>query len=438
MRPSLREETLTALLGGLAPHADPKVSGRRPVHTVYGGAHLFQAGAAKKLGGLALAALDRYAPDAKTFGEVFDIAPALASVVRARVAEKLAREPVEDLRVDFEDGYGHRTDEEEDGHAEHVGAELARGLEAETLPPFVGVRVKALSGATAKRSLRTLDRVVTALARGSAGSVPSGFVVTLPKVEDKREVLVLARALEELERANSLRSGSLALEVMVETPRALVGPSGDLVLGRIARAVGERCVAAHFGAYDYTAALHVSAADQSLAHPACDLARGLMQLALAGSHVALSDGATNVLPVAPHKGESLAPEQQEENRRAVHDAWKLHATDVRRSLAQGFYQGWDLHPAQLVSRYAALYRFFREGLPAATSRLRVFVERAAQASLVGTVFDDAASAQGLLNFFLRGVASGALDEAEVFAAGITADELRARSFAQIAARRRAP
>jgi hypothetical protein len=102
---------------------------------------------------------------------------------------------------------------------------------------------------------------------------------------------------------------------------------------------------------------------------------------------------------------------------------------------QGFYQGWDLHPAQLVTRYAAVYAFFLEGLAPATERLKNFVEKAAQATLVGDVFDDAATGQGLLNYFLRGISCAALREEEALAAGVTIEDLRGRSFLQILKRR---
>ena len=101
-------------------------------------------------------------------------------------------------------------------------------------------------------------------------------------------------------------------------------------------------------------------------------------------------------------------------------------------LAGGFYQGWDLHPAQLVTRYAALYGFFLDGIDAAGVRLKNFVSKAAQATLVGDVFDDAATGQGLLNFFLRGINSGAITEQEALKmTGLTADEFRGRSFVKI-------
>jgi hypothetical protein len=150
-------------------------------------------------------------------------------------------------------------------------------------------------------------------------------------------------------------------------------------------------------------------------HPICDFARQMMQGALAQSGVFLSDGATTVLPVPPD----------------VHRAWKLHYDDIRHSLANGFYQGWDLHPAQLPSRYAAVYAFFLSARPAATVRLRNFVERAAQATRVGGVFDDAATGQGLLNFFVRGLAAGALTAEEAAETGLSEDELQGRSFVNI-------
>ena len=151
-------------------------------------------------------------------------------------------------------------------------------------------------------------------------------------------------------------------------------------------------------------------------HPACDFAKHVMQVALADTGIDLSDGATNVLPIGPHRGaggQSLTEQQREENTRVVHGAWRLHMSHIRHSLVTGFYQGWDLHPAQLPTRYAAVYAFFLEGLEAASRRLRNFVDKAAQATLVGDVFDDAATGQGLLNYFLRAMNCGAVKEDEI-------------------------
>jgi hypothetical protein len=174
-----------------------------------------------------------------------------------------------------------------------------------------------------------------------------------------------------------------------------------------------------------------------MAHPMCDLAKGLMILAYAGTGIFLSDGATNVLPVGPHKGDALSPVQLAENRSAVHAAWQLSHRDIRRSLEGALYQGWDLHPAQLPVRYATCFAFFREGFGQAAARLRNFVEKAAQATLVGEVFDDAATGQGLLNYFLRALNCGAIDLDEIARTGLTRDEVELRSFAKILAARRA-
>ena len=174
-------------------------------------------------------------------------------------------------------------------------------------------------------------------------------------------------------------------------------------------------------------------------HPACDFARHVMQVTTAGRGVMLSDGATNIMPIPPHRsGErTLTGRELEENRRAVHSAWKLHADHVRHSLVNGYYQGWDLHSAQLPTRYGANYAFFLEGLEAASARLKAFVAKAGQATLVGEVFDDAATGQGLLNYFLRAWSCGAITEQEaVDKSGLTLAELRGRSFVRILKGRR--
>jgi hypothetical protein len=222
---------------------------------------------------------------------------------------------------------------------------------------------------------------------------------------------------------------------MVETPQAILDPDGKASILRLVGASRRRCVAAHFGTYDYTASLNITAAYQQLTHPANDFAKSVIQVALAGTGVWISDGSTNVLPVPPHRaseGRSLTSAEREANRRAVHAAWKLHYDHVRHSLSRGFYQGWDLHPAQLPTRYAALYAFFLEGLEAASARLKNFVEKAGQATLVGEVFDDAATGQGLLNHFLRAWGCGAITEEEaVEMSGLSLDDLRGRSFVRI-------
>ncbi|WP_437731067.1 DUF6986 family protein [Sorangium sp. So ce1335] len=449
------------------------LTARQPVHTVYGGAHLFKADTARKLGAVALAALAEHAPDFAAFARALGLpgadelpegraealalaaaidageAPAgasgparLARAVHARVLDKLAREPVEDLRIDFEDGYGVRPGHEEDAHAAAAAREVALGMAAGSLPPFLGIRVKSLGEGCAERSLRTLDIFLSTLAAASGGALPPAFAVTLPKVAAPEQVSALADGLDALERALGLPAGATRIELMVETTASIFGPRGEVALPGLVEAARGRCVGAHFGAYDYTASCDITAAHQHLAHPACDFARHVMQVALAGSGLWLSDGASNILPVAPHRarpgGAPLTAQQAEDNRRAVVSAWRLKYGHVRRALEGGYYQGWDLHPAELPARYAAVYAFFLEGVDATAERLRSFIERAARATVAGTVFDDAATGQGLLNFFLRAVSAGAMTEGEAAErTGLAPDELGERSFHAIVARRSA-
>ena len=440
---------------------------RQPVHTVYGGAHLFKSDTTQRLGALARRALDSYAPDFASFArslglpgseelpssvaddsavraeverdeEAFRRAqPAvwLAHKVYARVSEKLRREAVEDFRIDFEDGYGNRPDAEEDGHAESAAREVAAGMKAGTLSPFIGIRIKPFTEELYARSSRTLDIFLSTLLEETGGSLPENFYVTLPKITTPEQVSTLASLFDLFERASGLEAGTLRMEMMVETTQSIINHRGESALPLLIEAACGRCAAAHFGTYDYTASCQITAAHQHMTHPACDFARHTMQVALGGTGVWLSDGATNIMPVPAHRapeGGSLTEEQERENLRTVHRAWRLHYEHVQHSLVNAFYQGWDLHPAQLPTRYAAVYTFFLESLGAAAERLSNFVEKAARATLVGDVFDDAATGQGLLNYFLRAINCGAVSEAEaVTLTGLTNEELRSGSFVKI-------
>jgi len=414
-------------------------AGRQPVHTVYGGAHLFKSDSAVKLGELALRALSRYASDGVTLARAVGMDEALAHKVYDRVVDKLKREPVEDFRIDFEDGYGNRPDAEEDGHAVAAAHEVAKGLEEKTLPPFLGIRVKTFSNELAARSARTLDVFLTTLVRQTKGALPPWFCVTLPKIVHPGQAAALAKLLDAFERRKKLAPRAIKVELMVETPQSIIGWDGAAPLRAMVDALGPRCTGAHFGTYDYTASCNITAAHQHMLHASCDFAKSVMQVTLAGAGVAMSDGATNVMPVGPHRpaaGEYLSAEQDRENVEAVRRAWKLHYEHATHSLVNGFYQGWDLHPAQLPTRYAAVYAFFIAGLPQATARLKNFIEKAAQATLVGDVFDDAATGQGLLNYFLRARNCGAITAEEAAATGLTPAEFASRSFLKILEGRR--
>ncbi len=402
---------------------------RQPVHTVYGGAHLFSAGTASRLGELALSALEKWMPTPGHFASVLGMRDDLTERVHLLVSGKLAREPVEDFRIDFEDGYGNRPEDEEDGHARSVAGEVAIAMRDGSLPPFVGIRIKPLSADLALRSLRTLDIFITSLV-DFAGVLPKGFAVTLPKIQDVEQVKVACEALAELESV--LGIDRIPIELMVETPQTVIDRDGLTGVRKFVDSANGRVRGAHYGTYDYTASMSITAAYQSMTHPASDFARHTLQVSLAGTGVWLSDGATNVMPVRLHGGEALTAAPAEANEKGVHDALRLHYDHVRHSLSHAFYQGWDLHPAQLPTRYAALYSFFLEGLEAAGERLSAFVGSAARATLVGEVFDDAATGQGLLNYFLRAINCGAISVEEATArTGLRVDEIRSRSFVRI-------
>ncbi|MDE2491148.1 MAG: phosphoenolpyruvate kinase [Elusimicrobia bacterium] len=442
LEPRALKPVLTELSKRNAAHAaryPGDFAGRQPVHTVYGGAHLFKSDSPKKLGELALRSLSRYAPDAATFALALGLDEPLAHKVYDRVVDKLKREPVEDFRIDFEDGYGHRPDAEEDGHAVAAALEVARGLDEGTLPPFLGIRIKTFSNELAARSARTLDVFLTALVRQTKGRLPPWFCVTLPKIVHPGQAAALAKILDAFERRKKLAPGTIKVELMVEAPQAIVGPDGRVPLRAMVDALRGRCSGAHFGTYDYTASCNVTAAHQHMRHASCSFAKSFMQVTLAGTGVTLSDGATNVMPVPPHRaapGTYLTAEQDRENVEAVRRAWRLHFEHATASLVDGFYQGWDLHPAQLPTRYAAVDAFFLSGLPQATARLKNFIEKAAQATLVGDVFDDAATGQGLLNYFLRARNCGAITAEEAAAVGLTPEEFASRSFLKILEGRR--
>lgn len=348
--------------------------GRQPVHTVYLPADRMHPGVVREWGTSALAALAAHPP------------PPYAEDLHARVVCKLDREPIEDLRIDFEDGYGVPGDDVEDAAARAA----ATALRAAGPLPFAGLRIKSLEGPTRHRAVRTLDLFLEAL----DGPPPDGFVVTLPKVSAPAQVEAMALLCDRLERTYGLPERALRFELQVETPPAVLGADGTATIARMIGAAEGRCTALHYGTYDYSAAMGVAAAQQSMAHPVADFAKAVMQVVAAGTGVRLSDGSTNVLPV----GDAAS----------VRAAWQVHTQLVRRSLEQGLYQGWDMHPAQLPTRYAATYGFFRDGRVVAAQRLRAYLERRSTG-----VLDEPATARALAGFLLRGLDCGALDSDEV-------------------------
>jgi citrate lyase beta subunit len=434
---------------------------RQAVHTLYGGANLFNADATAKMGARALEIFNTYAPDFVSFGKILhldgaaqlDATQTVANIKAAyeglpleqkkkhparlsyevyhKVIAKLRTEAIEDFRIDFEDGYGNRSNEEEDATAIETATEVAKGMVQKSLPPFIGIRIKPFTEEMKERGLRTLDLFVSTLVKASGGKLPDNFIVMLPKVTIPEQVTTLVDFFEILEIELGLTSGVLKMEMMVETTQAVMAIDGTNPLYKFVKASKGRCIAMHFGTYDYTASCSITAKYQEMDHPVCDFAHHMTKVALAHTGIWLSDGATNTMPIGPHRGDHLTEQQLKENSDTVHRAWKKGYDHIRHSLWNGFYQGWDLNPAQFPMRYAAVFAFFLESYDDAVERLKTFVEKAARATLIGDVFDDAATGQGLLNYFLRALNSGAITEEEVLATGLTLDEIRGRSFKKI-------
>ena len=371
-------------------HRDrPRVDDAPSIQTLYWGAHRFAAETLAQIGDDARAVWAEAAPDAAALARILGWpADDVAEHVHAAVARKLAHEPVEDIRIDFEDGYGPRTDAEEDATATATGTAAGRCA----MPRRFGIRIKPLTPELAPRAIATLDRFTTALVE-SAHGFPRGFVLTVPKVTSPDQCRVAVELLARLERTLGLADGSIALEIMIEVPQALFDGQGRLVLPALVAASGPRLVGVHLGVYDFTAAWEVPALFQSMAHPACDFVRALVRATCSGTGLVLSAGSTNVLPVPGH----------------VEASWRRSHDEIRHVLVDGWYHGWDLHAGQLPVRYATNIRFYREGLPAALARLRAYT----QASEGAATLDDAPTIAALQAFVRRATACGAAEAHEL-------------------------
>ena len=370
----------------------PGEDGRRqPVHTVYVPADTYTADLPDRWGRAAAELVDRHG-GMPALCHRLGLTEQLAAEVAPRVSAKLQREPIEDLRIDFEDGYGPRSDAEEDAAAARAADELAGAVRAGSAPPFAGLRFKCFEAATRRRGIRTLDVFLSTLL--GSGPLPEGLVITFPKVSTVSQVEAMAAVCAAYEESAGLDAGRLRFEIQVETPQLILGADGRLPVAAAIAAGRGRVTALHYGTYDYSASLQVAAEHQSLAHPAADFAKEVMQAAAAGTGVHLSDGSTNVLPVG-------GPDQ-------VAASWQLHHDLVRRSLERAFYQGWDMHPGHLPTRYIANVTFYREGFARACARLAAYLGRTAT-----DVLDEPATVRALARYLQRGHACGAVDAAEI-------------------------
>ena len=437
---------------------------RSPVHVVYGGADRYTANTPQKLGEIARATLQTYAPNFVEFAQACylpgsetlpnypeaitnlekqiarsrsktkseNFSAWFAWTVHRKTLAKLEFEPIEDFRIDFEDGYGFRPDDEEDSDSVRAAAELASAYRNGSITPFCGFRIKSVNRETSARGLRTLDLFLKTFLEKSDGGIPENLVVTLPKIDEKKQVRELCDSLKRFEKRNGLKNRSIGIELMIESPLAIFDRKGNVALKELVEESKGRCTSAHFGAFDYTSALGIVSSHQDLHHPACDLARQIMLAGLAPLGIRLSDSVTTRLPVAVYRKGRLTKLQVEENRRSIHQGWREHFANVTASMKNGFYQSWDLHPNQLPARYAAAFAFFLAESDSLAERFKVFLARATQATLTGNTFDDAASVEGILNFFRRGVDCGAFEPKEIRALlGISAEELTSASFQEM-------
>ncbi|CDO23542.1 hypothetical protein MMAG44476_19072 [Mycolicibacterium mageritense DSM 44476 = CIP 104973] len=358
----------------------------QPVHTVYVSAADATPDTPTQWGAAALELLDR---QAEVFAELGDAAT--LTLVRNQLTEA----PIADLRLDFEDGYGRRPDDVEDADALRAG-ETLHALKLGS----AGIRFKGLTVADRPRAVRTLELVLD-------GGMPDGFVFTIPKIRAAEQVTAAVWLCEALESAHGLPERSLRFELQIESPQAVLGSDGTATVASAIQRADGRCTALHYGTYDYSAACGIAPQHQSLDHPVADHAKAVMQVAAAQTGVWVCDGSTQVSPVGSDD--------------QVAQAIQRHHRLVTRSLARGFYQGWDMHPGHLVTRWLATFTFFRAAMAAAAPRLQAYLDRRG-----GAIVDEPATAEALAAVVLRGLDCGAFtaDDVTAVAPSATVEVLR--------------
>jgi citrate lyase beta subunit len=399
----------------------PRHQRHHPTQVMYGGAHLFSQNTFSKINELSLRAFEYAATSPEQLASLArdDWSLEFANSLFERVRQKLRDEPLEDYRIDFEDGYGVRNDAEEDTHARQSAMVLADLASKNKLPKNVGFRIKPLSTAAMRRSLRTLDIFIENFADVFQGSdILKHLTVTLPKVTNAAQVSALAEILDDYEEKRNLGSGFFDMELLIESPEAFISSDGTIPLPSFVAAAGGRCQSLHFGIFDFTSSLGIGSAGQAIDHAACDFARLWMQVTAGlAPGLGISDGIISRLPLVPKISDAHSRAEFEES-------WRYNYRQMIRCLTLGFYQGWDLHPAQLPIRHIANYAFVMKELPSAMARLKTFAEKAATASHVAGMFDDRASVLGLLNFFDRAVKSGVVKDHDLSAQNIEIDKIR--------------
>ena len=341
----------------------------QPVHTVYTSAAFASPDVVNDWAAAALRILDanRDVLSELTDGSVVDRA-------RARLMDA----PIMDLRFDFEDGY---RGDDEDGDIRRTGAALAvLGIKG-------GIRIPGLTSMDWRRSVHILETLFD-----QWGSVPAQFVFTVPKFRALQQVTAAVKLCSLLEQVHGLQANTVRFELQIESPQAVIAADGSATVARAVHESEGRCESLHYGTYDYSAACGISAADQSLDHPVADHAKAVMLAAAAQTGTWVADGSTQIVP----RGDA----------HQVADALRLHFGLVTRSLRRGYYQGWDMHPGHLVTRWLADFTFYRAALELAIPRLSAYLGRSDD-------FDEPASAEALARVVLRGLDCGAYTEESV-------------------------
>lgn len=364
----------------------------QPVHTVYVPGQTFDPGLPSRWGSSALDLVEQNG-GMQALCSSLGLSDELTAQVASRVVAKLQSNPIEDLRMDFEDGYGDRGDAVEDHDAAAAAHQIADAIEGDGCPQKIGIRFKCFEEATRWRGIRTLD-IFLANLLSRTGQVPECLVLTFPKVSTVEQVEALVEICGELEEIHQLPKASITFEIQVETPQLILGSDGRAAIAPALHAGAGRVTSLHYGTFDYSASLQIAAAYQASDHPAADHAKNVMQLAVAGTGVHFSDGSTNIVPTGSSE--------------AIHRAWVIHAGLVNRALKRGIYQGWDMHPGHLPTRYIATFAFYRENFASSAQRVSDYVSRHS-----GAVMDEPATIRALARYLSRGFSCGA----------ITADEL---------------
>ncbi|WP_255372624.1 hypothetical protein [Corynebacterium sp. CNJ-954] len=363
----------------------------------------------------ALDALDAYGDPAELARDL-GVADEHADTVGELTREKLLREPIEDLRIDFEDGFTQRgvpqadRDADEDARAQQAAEVLATWFNApgSDAPAFAGIRFKSFDPAVRNRGLRTLVIVLEGLAernvlRDVLENDRRALRLTLPKVQHHRQVEVFVDVLRALE--SSLDLPEIPFEVQVETPQAILAADGANEPARLIAAGQGRVLSLHYGTYDYSASLGVDAAEQAMDHPVADHAKDVLQVATTAVGVELSDGSTNRIPVG-------TPAE-------IMEGWRIHHDLVARHLRRGIRQGWDLHAHQLVTRHLTTIAYFRADWRLSAERLRAYI-----AGDTSRWMDEPATAKAMAGYLLRARACGAVTDQELELTGADHDQLR--------------